>query len=317
MSQWINRCFDVLCGASILGIWPRFIEPRWLRTRSFIHKSSKIQGAPAHIVQLSDLHFHPKLTEKFIQKILNKVERLKPDIIVITGDFLIGSKMACQDHYDFFLSQISRIAPVYACLGNHDYNFPMTISSKGNYTRAEQTGKNPILTGLKLLLKAPIDLTGSRDSTLNKIAPHCQLTRMLDRYNIHLLHNDAVQVNINRSTFHLCGLADYMTPLFDPEKTFSTTDKSLFHLTLSHNPDSALILNESPSDLILSGHTHGGQINLPYIRRRISLQENPHLMRGLHTLSNSSLYINRGLCRYPDFRLFSPPEITSITLKGA
>lgn len=314
MSQWTNIFFDTLCATSLLGIWPRFIEPKIIKTHQLSFSSPKIQANDIRVVQITDLHFHSALSTKYIHKIFNKINALKPDLVVITGDFLVGSKMLSQDHYDLFFSQLTNNYPVYASLGNHDYSFPIRIDSNGSYARAEQSGKNPFIAGIKLLLKRPPSLTGKHDVSLNRIQPSSQLLRLLKNYGIELLHNSTKSLQINRSHITLAGLADYMTPLFDPELTFKDADKNFFHLTLSHNPDSAILLDATPSDLILSGHTHGGQINLPYIRSRISIQENPKLLRGLHRLNNSSLYISRGLCRYPDFRLFSFPEITCITL---
>jgi predicted MPP superfamily phosphohydrolase len=112
-------------------------------------------------------------------------------------------------------------------------------------------------------------------------------------------------------------------------------------IVLSHNPDTAEILQAWRVDLQLSGHTHGGQILIPGIgpaalfyeklvekiprkvRRRVPfLEENVSVVRhwewaqGLHRLGKNQLYVNRGLGTYLPGRLFCRPEVTIITLQG-
>ena len=109
---------------------------------------------------------------------------------------------------------------------------------------------------------------------------------------------------------------------------------------LSHNPDTAKVLQKWRVDLQLSGHTHGGQIRLPFlgplpqfqkpIRRLIPKFLRPVVpfmaechkivecwewSQGLHQVGNNYLYVNRGLGTYFPGRLFCPPEVTVITLE--
>jgi uncharacterized protein len=142
----------------------------------------------------------------------------------------------------------------------------------------------------------------------------------------------------------LVGLPDFGSRDFRPGVVLDQLPGELPRLVLSHNPDSAEVLKAWRVDLQLSGHSHGGQINLPLlgvmpkyfselygqlpwrIKRRTRLlrgiarvMNHWEWARGFHLLGNhlggqNQLYVNRGLGSYWPGRSFCSPEITVITL---
>lgn len=139
----------------------------------------------------------------------------------------------------------------------------------------------------------------------------------------------------------LVGLAEYWSKGFNPASVMNQIDDTIPRIVLSHNPDTAEILQQWRVDLQLSGHSHGGQIVLPEIgplvvyykefARRIPKEvrqfipflkpdyakvlENWEWAQGLHKIGKNQLYVNRGLGTYFPGRLFCPPEVTLITLE--
>ncbi len=152
----------------------------------------------------------------------------------------------------------------------------------------------------------------------------------------------------------LVGLPDFWSPEFNPAAVLDALDPLLPRVVLSHQPDSAEVLQRWRVDLQLSGHTHGGQIVLPGLGPIIAYQERAisttsewiqrsvpwmkrqcdrvvkhwewyqglyHLpsfmsntVRSCRTQSENRLYVNRGLGTYPPGRFLCPPELTVITL---
>jgi predicted MPP superfamily phosphohydrolase len=86
-------------------------------------------------------------------------------------------------------------------------------------------------------------------------------------------------------------------------------------VVLVHNPDGVKTLRGYPGDVVLSGHTHGGQVNLPWMWKRFAVLENPAVRRGLYYLEGKWIYVNRGIGSVMKFRWFAVPEILSITLR--
>jgi predicted MPP superfamily phosphohydrolase len=139
----------------------------------------------------------------------------------------------------------------------------------------------------------------------------------------------------------IVGLADYWSREFNPGLVMNELDPTTPCIVLSHNPDTAKILQQWRVDLQLSGHTHGGHIVIPGIGPAILyykrfLQMFPKQMRlrlpflrpecakvvrywewaqGFHKVGKNQLYVNRGLGTYYPGRFFCPPEVTVITIK--
>jgi len=139
----------------------------------------------------------------------------------------------------------------------------------------------------------------------------------------------------------LVGLADCYSKDFNPVPVMNQLNPNTPRIVLSHNPDTAEILQVWRVDLQLSGHTHGGQIVIPglgavvsyrqkiiniipekirrYIpglRRKKFIMQHWEWAQGLHRLGNNQLYVNRGLGTYLPGRFFCPPEVTVITLQN-
>jgi predicted MPP superfamily phosphohydrolase len=137
------------------------------------------------------------------------------------------------------------------------------------------------------------------------------------------------------------GLADFWSSEFEPEPVFAQIHARIPRIVLSHNPDSAKILQQWRVDLQLSGHTHGGQVVIPGYGSAPILIENirkrtPKSLRnfipffktcssvvkywqwsqGWYQVGSNQLYVNRGLGTYAPGRFFCPPEVTVITLKS-
>jgi len=93
-------------------------------------------------------------------------------------------------------------------------------------------------------------------------------------------------------------------------------DPALFTILLSHTPDYVLTAQKYDIDLVLSGHTHGGQIRLPVIGPIFcNITLGRKYMQGLHDFNNTTLYVTRGIGTvFFPLRLFCSPEITLIHL---
>ncbi|HXF28755.1 MAG TPA: hypothetical protein VN457_02810, partial [Chlamydiales bacterium] len=143
---------------------------------------------------------------------------------------------------------------------------------------------------------------------------HSKLVQLFQQAGIQLLNNNTIQVGRGSARINITGLGDVMALQCKPEEAFRTRDPHIPTIVLSHNPDSYDRLKYFPGELFLFGHTHGGQVNLPYIWKKITPLKNKSLKSGLHIIDNRFLSISRGLGASLPFRWFAPPEITLFTL---
>ncbi|MEH2391114.1 MAG: metallophosphoesterase [Nostoc sp.] len=165
-----------------------------------------------------------------------------------------------------------------------------------------------------------------------------EVTQALTSIGVHVLWNE-IAYPLGKE-LPLVGLADYWSREFHPAPVMNQLDSVTPRIVLSHNPDTAKILQQWRVDLQLSGHTHGGHIVFPGIGPVVFyykklLKQIPKKLRrwvifflgdcskvvrywewaqGFHKVKENQLYVNRGLGTYKPGRLFCPPEVTVITL---
>jgi predicted MPP superfamily phosphohydrolase len=312
----MSLIIDCLATSSVIGIWPRFIEPRLLKTTRLTWHlpATGFHLDRLKIIHLSDLHFHHKTPPSFTEKIVRYVDRLKPDLIVFTGDFLCYSHLECPDRLATFLCQLQAPLGSFCIFGNHDYAHYVTLNAEGNYDLSFPI--NPlqgILRGLKTICSGPYRKHNVSDR-LFTVPFHEKLCKLLEQTPFKLLENTSVTLPIG---LNLTGLGDLALGRCQPEKAFVNYNPRFPGIVLSHNPDSFPLLQTYPGDWILSGHTHGEQIHVPWPRwgRRLSqklAKLETAYTRGLFAIGNKYLYVNRGLGCHKPFRLFSPPEICLI-----
>ena len=139
----------------------------------------------------------------------------------------------------------------------------------------------------------------------------------------------------------IVGLPDFWAREFAPAVALEQIPINMPRIVLSHNPDSAEVLQQWRVDLQLSGHTHGGQVvipnygpitsvlpkirryvpkqlrnRLPYIKDCTKVTKNWNWSEGWHQIGRNQLYVNRGLGTYFPGRINCPPEVTVITLES-
>lgn len=140
----------------------------------------------------------------------------------------------------------------------------------------------------------------------------------MPQLNIKALLNEGVVIREGEKAINLVGINDLQSIRFktleiDTYKAFEKVDKRLPTVLLSHQPKSIEIVKEHNYDLMISGHTHGGQI-FPF--GFLVMLDQPFLA-GLHAVSTAKqIFVSRGTGYWgPPVRVFAPSEISILTLK--
>ncbi|WP_459503569.1 metallophosphoesterase [Bacillus sp. C1] len=231
------------------------------------------------IVQFSDTHFGPNFSHKQQQMLVDKMNELKPDIVVFTGDLIdkFGEYAAEKARSQAILSQIRAPLGKYAVFGNHDRGGGGGYLYKGYMEKAGFT----------------------------------------------VLNNEMKKVKAaNGDSITISGLDDFLLGKPNIHSTLQQLRKEDFNLLLVHEPDVADQIAQYPVDLQLSGHSHGGQVQIPFVGPIITTSLANKYIEGLYSIEGKckalQLYVNRGIgtTRMP-VRFFSKPEISVFTLKNA
>ncbi len=299
---------------SIIGIWPRFIEPNLLFTTRLSLPIAKLPEdlEGLKIAQFSDLHLQPDVPDHFLDRLFRKIQHWEPDLVVFTGDFLCYSKMSDPIRLKSFLSRFNAPLGCYTIFGNHDYQSYVAVNAAGDYDIVESV-PGEISKGFRRVLSKQ-KVTGVYSPRLGALQPNAELTSLLAGTPFELLDNRTIQIPVKKSALNLTGVGEYMASHFDPDQAFRGYDTQLPGIVLAHNPDCLPRLEAFPGDVILCGHLHGGQINLPWVRGRFVVLENPNFVRGTFRYGNKWVHISRGLGGTLRFRFRASPELTLITL---
>jgi len=238
-------------------------------------------GSAIRIVLLADLHATMYGADQ--QPLLQKIEAQEPDLILLAGDILVDS--IPDSATLLFLAGIQDIAPIYFVTGNHEYWGPNAENI--------QIIRNTILS-----------------------------------HGITILSDTYEQIEVNGNSLIIAGVEDpdkvNAVPDYDQvesirEAFYNISDYDCFKILISHRPENLDLFSEQSFDLVVSGHTHGGQFRIPFLLNGLYAPEQgffPEFVGGLYTYDELILIISRGLAtnhpRLP--RIFNPPEIVTIDL---
>jgi uncharacterized protein len=138
----------------------------------------------------------------------------------------------------------------------------------------------------------------------------------LRKTGITLLRNQAVPLARGRSALYLVGIDDLWLRLADLRRALEQVPQNACKVALMHEPDFADVSAQAEIDLQLSGHSHGGQVRLPFFGPLILPRYGEKYPMGLVRVGNfTQVYTTRGIGVLPPaVRLNCPPEITLITL---
>ena len=312
----LDFLWELWCLVSVIGIWPRYIEPKVIFKEKVTLKDSKIDKELRgfKVLQFSDLHYFSKLSASFLKRLSRKINTSSADLIVFTGDFLCFSQYSEDEKLKNFLSSLNAPFGRYYVYGNHDYSSYVTLKDKQAFISEEKIETNTILLKLARRIKLIKDSKG-KPLAQKQVHIHSKLHSLLHDLGWRCLENESVIVRKGKASFNLCGLGDIWAEKFDPEKAFKNYKKELPGIVLCHNPMAFDILKNYPGEIILSGHTHGGQVNLPLFWR-LQCSSVPSVYKsGYFSLGQKKLYVSRGVGSTVNFRWFSPPELTEITFE--
>lgn len=228
------------------------------------------------ILQISD--FHRGTFNGGVEAVIKKVDKIKPDIITLTGD-LMDEGYEDTSSVQNLVAQLVKIAPVYSVSGNHDKWY-----------------------------------TGFND-----------LQDMMSKYGVKNLENKKDVIKLGDEHISILGIAD--PRVWEPKQAEDYVKSNMkklapdngFNLLLFHRANMFDTVKTGGYQLILSGHMHGGQFQIPFIGGLRSPHGEwfPKFTDGRYVENGSTMIVSRGLGNVVIIpRLLNPPELVLITLKN-
>ncbi|WP_088009315.1 metallophosphoesterase [Indiicoccus explosivorum] len=291
MKKWLIIA-GILAAGLVLLAWA---GNRWLMVTHYTISSPGVPEAfdGARIVQISDLH--SATFGEGQSAILERTAAAGPDVIFVTGDIVDSARYNLETALTL-MEGLTEIAPVFF-------------------------------------------VTGNQEISKDRIRQHMAALQELD---LTVLENELVEWTRGGETIHIAGIHDPLldASYYDPLPEVTVTDPEVeyaeraagyvrqsleeidftdtFTLLLAHRPEMADLYAEAGSDVVFSGHAHGGQIRIPGIGGLFAPGQGffPELTEGVHEFGDTRLVISRGIgnSSFP-LRINNRPEIVVVTLE--
>ncbi|MEC0275225.1 metallophosphoesterase [Peribacillus frigoritolerans] len=232
------------------------------------------------LVQLSDLH--SKSFENNQSELVKKVKKVKPDLIVFTGD-LIDSDRYNEKTSLTLMEKLVQIAPVYYVTGNHEW-------WSGKFNSLEDKLKD---TGVQVMRNTVEEIIIGNDKI--------QIIGIDDpeKVNESDAERDIAEEDITNA---IKGLEEGVN----------------FKILLSHRPELLSLYAQYEFDVVFSGHAHGGQVRIPFVGGLVAPNQGvfPEYSSGMYDVDKTTMIVNRGLGNsIIPLRVFNRPEIVVVALK--
>jgi predicted MPP superfamily phosphohydrolase len=279
------------------ALYPTLIEPRLVHVRRV---PIRIQGLPSAlngltIAHLTDLHRSRLVSSEYISECIDIANALNPDLMVFTGDYMTSGIHISKTHHPYFARCVHAV-------------FKETAPpAEMVHDCARCMGKSRAKYGVFASL-------GNHDNWYNGDA----VANAIESVGIPVLRNASQTIHVNGQPLAIVGLGDFWTDGVDIWSAFQNVDAP-FSLVLMHNPDSFEDWSRQGSHLILAGHTHGGQVVIPFVGPlHVPSLYGPKYAHGLFARGDTHMYVNRGVGLIaPPVRFNCPPEIALLELQKA
>ncbi len=268
------RHFLIFFFSFLTIIFSVFLYMRFVATSNLIVKEHKVTNSSLpdsfnglKVVHFTDLHYNSTVNKNVLENIVKKINNLKPDIVVFTGDLVSEEDLLTdKDISDIItlFNEINCTIGKYTIKGNHDYH----------------------------------------NDYFNKVFDQTDFIFLDNTYDL-IYYKDNSPILIN-------GIGSSIKGDSNIDKAYiPQTEQDLFTITLVHEPDTLDdILLKYRVDLCLSGHSHNGQIRLPFIGALTTIEGAKKYDDAYYKVNKTDLYVSGGLgTSIFKLRLFNRPSI--------
>lgn len=262
-----------------VGIYP-FLEAKWCRV---VRRTLALPNLPppfrgTKVALLADVHHGPFVPLAYVRHVVEMTNALKPDIVALAGDYVTR-------HHSYIAPGIEELGKLEAVLGR--------FAVRGNHDNRSYHDHGNGTQDFRLL---------SRSALAEAKIPD--------------LNNTGIWLERRGARLRICGVGDLWTDRQDVKSALGDAGDEDAVLLLSHNPDFVETIRDRRVGLVLSGHTHGGQIIVPgYGAPIVPSRYGQKYLYGLVQGPSCQVFVTRGVGTIsPPVRFLCRPEVVLITL---
>ncbi|MDX1984405.1 MAG: phosphodiesterase YaeI [Bryobacteraceae bacterium] len=267
---------SLLSAGASAAAYAKYVEPTWFEVTRTRVPFPMPRGRTMRVLHLSDFHASDGLPVETIEIAVAAGLEQKPDLICLTGDYVSNTVGFDETGLRRMLGRLAAAAPCYAVMGNHD----------GGEWLQNHGG----------------------DGTSGFIR------RIVAGSGVDVLHNRSAVVDVRGQRVQLAGVGDRWSDELDAGAAFAGQDPALPTIVLCHNPDGKEEFARQRWQLMLSGHTHGGQVVAPLVTPLWAPVKDKRFISGLYDWNGRKLFITRGVGSPKRLRFSCRPEVSLLLL---
>lgn len=256
------------------------VEPTWLEVNRFDLPVTSLSAGfhGLKVAHLTDFHCGRQIPTGYLEDAVRRTAAEQPDVIALTGDFIDrGREHICRAAKLF--RHLKAPLGVFAVLGNHDFS---VHNARGVRRHPDQ---------------------------------HRAVADALGNEGVRVLRNEAVRLDRPCGGLIVAGIDDLWSRESDPSAALAAQCPATPRVVLAHNPQSVEEFGPHRFDLVLSGHTHGGQVDWPGLGRVLLGKKARRWAAGLYEHGGGHVYVNKGVGFGWRFRFGVRPEVAVFTLR--
>lgn len=263
---------------ALVFIYAKYIGTTGLQTREYSIVNENIPDSfdGFSILQFSDLELGSTYNINDLKKLVDTINNLAPEIVVFTGDLVSKHHKLSNKEKNLMIEYLSKIDPL---IGKY--------SVRGD----DDTS---------ILYEEIMDGSGFKD--------------LSNTYEL-IYYKGLTPIVIYGLDSLLSGSQDFESTFSYPSEDEDTTYMATYRILLAHEPDTALKIGNYNISLMLSGHSHNSEINIPYLRELYNIEGASTYFDKEYKVDNTRLYVSSGLGTSKlGMRLFSKPSISIFRL---
>ena len=271
-----------LAGSAAAALaYASWVEPYWLQV---VRRDLPVPRLPPGLDGLTVLHlsdFHVRPDERLGHRVVAQAARLSADVVALTGDY--GDVAAFGPEAAELLAPARGRLGTFAVLGNHDADVAPHIR--------------------------PFRFSGD---TANRVGA------LLEASGTTVLVDENVRLDVRGTRLWIVGLDDPHTFFDDPMRAFAGVPDEEPAIVLAHSWEPAIPLERHGPTLVLCGHTHGGQVRLPFADAPVTnTHRRPTRAGGLFQVGRMQVHISHGLGGTRKLRFLVRPQAVIFSLRCA
>lgn len=263
-------------------------------TETIYPLSSEKISSKIRVILLTDLHEYEFGVQN--QQLVDRIQKLKPDLILMAGDMINKRNPNTQVALSL-CKQLVETAPVYYSLGNHE---------------------NEVVFGQDMIF-AEMEAKDNGSGELAQFIQDDSFLKALEKTGVTVLLNQKAEIEVQGNWVDIGGINTNLSSMWpysgDFITGFATQNTERFKILMCHRPEVVgEYLGDTPIDLCVSGHTHGGAVRIPGIGGIYTHEQgfDPELDAGLFHLNQTKLVVSRGLGGFP--RFLNRPELVVLDI---